>query len=130
MTKPTVGSLVWFTPATADVHWDRSFKPPFAAVVSYLWDDTSVNLMAIRPEGHPVPATRVTLIAEGIAAPAQGHFCEWPSTKAPAAEISLKQRQQAETADMQKQHAAELQGVTGKKAIADLKAEQQDARTG
>jgi hypothetical protein len=88
MIKPTVGRVVWFTPATDDQTF-RDYNPPFAAHVAYVWGDTCVNLAVILPDGSGfVGETSVTLVQsdEEKAAQVSGRFAEWmPYQKGQAA---------------------------------------------
>jgi len=82
MTRPTVGRVVLFTPAKDDTNPVFAlYKPPFAALVSYVLSDASVNLMVIDPEGKPVSRTCVRLIRDGDEKPADGRYCEIAKTE-------------------------------------------------
>lgn len=70
MIKPTVGRVVWFRDA-------RMGDGPFAAHVSYVWNDRMVNLMVINANGAPFAETSVTLVQEGDETPDEGCYCEW-----------------------------------------------------
>src|ERR1700678_816712 len=76
--KPTVGRVVWFTPARVDTDFDLgAYSPPFAAHVAYVWSENCVNLMVIGPEGHTLRYTSVTLIQADEPKPTLGRYCEW-----------------------------------------------------
>jgi hypothetical protein len=87
MIKPTVGRIVWFTPSKDDM-LKRAFSshsPPFAAIVTYAWSDTCVNLAVFDPNGSSHGYTSVYLVQDDIPKPESNH-CEWmPYQKGQAA---------------------------------------------
>jgi hypothetical protein len=82
MIKPTVGRVVLYTPLP---QMERTFphEQPFAAIITYVWNDGLVNLLVMRDDGATFPKTSVPLVHEGE--PAQGQ-CGWmPYQKGQAA---------------------------------------------
>lgn len=82
MIKPTVGRVVWFTPARqGDKRSDKS--QPLAAIVTYVHSDRCVNLSVFEQNGAAQTAGYITvkLLQEehGIKdePPESGHFAEW-----------------------------------------------------
>ncbi|WP_029080734.1 hypothetical protein [Bradyrhizobium sp. th.b2] len=77
MINPTVGRVVWFTPAHGDIRFD-GYAAPFAAHVAYVWGPRCVNLMVILPNGSGVVGeTSVTLIQDEDSKPGYGRYAEW-----------------------------------------------------
>ncbi len=81
MIKPTVGRVVWYWRATADLKNDQ----PYAAIVTYVHGDSLVNLVAFSKSGnmeaHDDVSLRQPEDPEWITTP----FCEWmPYQKAVA----------------------------------------------
>ncbi|MGY3535431.1 hypothetical protein [Bradyrhizobium sp. USDA 4452] len=79
MIKPTVGRVVWFTPAAGDARFE-GYAAPFAAHVAYVWGDRCVNLMVILPNGSGVVGeTSVSLLQDedSSASVGGGRYAEW-----------------------------------------------------
>lgn len=74
---PTVGRVVWYTPVGNEPgvtnHQDGQ---PFAAIVTYVWDDRMVNLAAFDHNGVVHSRTSVQLVQEGDEGPS-GPSCRW-----------------------------------------------------
>lgn len=84
MIKPTIGRVVWFWPMYSVIHTDFVFYPqgnsgpqPCAALVTYVWGDSSVNLSVMDHSGRQHAITSVPLIQENEPKPDGGFFCEW-----------------------------------------------------
>ena len=76
MIKPTIGRVVWFQPAKSEDEPLR--EQPFAALITYVWNDHMVNLAVFDQNGAPFSATSVTLIQEeDDTQPASGYFAQW-----------------------------------------------------
>lgn len=75
MIKPSIGRVVWFQPGKLAEHTLRD--QPYAALVTYVWSDTLVNLAAFDQNGMPFPATSVYLVQDDATPPATGHYAEW-----------------------------------------------------
>lgn len=80
MIKPTIGRVVWFTPAASI---SRTFriddKQPCAALITYVWSDRLVNLVVFDHAGSPHSCTSVTLLQAEDEVPVVlgGNYCEW-----------------------------------------------------
>lgn len=76
MIEPTVGRVVYFTPATDAPHHSAA---PLAALITHVWSDTCVNLAIFDPNGKPFddPPTSVLLVQPENEKPSGGHYCEW-----------------------------------------------------
>jgi hypothetical protein len=60
---PSIGRVVWFTPAkTADGRGDA--KQPYAAIVVYVHGERSVNLVVFDHIGRPHPRLNVQLLQD------------------------------------------------------------------
>lgn len=68
---PTVGRVVWYWRSPK-----AEQKQPFAASVSYVHDDRTVNLSYVTHEGMQAARKRVTLVQPGDDEPT-ADFCEW-----------------------------------------------------
>ena len=82
--QPTVGRVVWFTPAAGD-----ELKPnghqPLAAIIAHVWSDTCVNLAVFDANGANHSRTSVYLAQDDTPRPGAG-FCQWmPYQKGQAA---------------------------------------------
>lgn len=79
MIKPSIGRVLWFTPATA--HDSRHDKTqPLAGIVSYVWSDKLVNLTVSNQDGSTQGCTSVRLVQpeEDPASFAEsGYFATW-----------------------------------------------------
>ncbi len=75
MTKivPTIGRVVWFRPE----HDKATSDQPFPALVSYVWDDSTINVGGFDQNGRPFSALSVPLLQEDDAIPAGGFYAEW-----------------------------------------------------
>ena len=72
MNKPTVGRQVHYIPHS----FERLFNhtQPFAATITYVWNDGIVNLFVLREDGIPLlNKTSIALVEN-----AQPGQCEWP----------------------------------------------------
>jgi hypothetical protein len=82
MIKPSIGRVVWFTPATSDfptapepkLSYDG--KQPLAAIVTYVHSDTMVNLAVFDTNGTNISCTSVPLHQPENERPT-AYFCEW-----------------------------------------------------
>lgn len=87
MIKPTVGRVVWYTPAEFDrnqmtVHDDQ----PLAAIVAYVWSDHLVNLTVCDHNGAMYSRTSVCLNQGDAHDVGATPHCEWmPYQKGQAA---------------------------------------------
>lgn len=72
MIKPTVGRIVWYRPehVTPD-------EQPFAAIVTYVFNDRMVNLTAFDHTGYVRSLTSVPLVQQGDPKPEAGGYAEW-----------------------------------------------------
>lgn len=87
MIPPTIGRMVWYRPNAYDksgTHFqeppdggDLSASQPFHAMVVYVWDDRTVNLVGYDHNGYQFVRSKVQLLQDDDA-PAEGaSFCEW-----------------------------------------------------
>ena len=77
MTAPTVGRIVYFTPAASDTLIYRNGNQPLAAVVAYVHSDECVNLSVFDANGNQWPRTSVAFIQGDAEIPSGGYFCQW-----------------------------------------------------
>lgn len=84
MIKPTVGRVVWYTPSNDQRIKGEPDDQVCAAIITYVWSDTMVNLMVMTPNGAPYGVTSVDLVHDG--AKSGGRWCTWmPYQKGQAA---------------------------------------------
>jgi hypothetical protein len=84
--KPTIGRVVLFHPPTNVNEAGFAGAPICAAIVSYVWSDSMVNLAVFDANGVPHSRTSVRLIQDNDEAPEGGYYCEWmPYQKGQAA---------------------------------------------
>lgn len=98
MIIPTVGRIVWYTPFETDLCpiW-REGDQPLAAIITYAWSDTCVNLAVFNQNGKSFGKTSVLLVQDDAPRPARG-FCEWmPYQKGQAAKYEALAAQVQET---------------------------------
>jgi hypothetical protein len=82
---PTVGNAVWHHLADGDQvggPLPTGFvgrETPFAAMVTYVWPDGSMNLVVFDPDGHIFVASQVVFVPAGETPPATARYCEWPA---------------------------------------------------
>jgi hypothetical protein len=83
MIKPTVGRVVWYTPAKHSP-WDG--HQPLAAIITHVHSDAMVNLTVFNPDGDSHGVCSVDLIQDGQPRSDNGRYCEWmPYQKGQAA---------------------------------------------
>ena len=72
--EPTIGRVVWYQTNEADsgLHSDQ----PLAALVTYVTDARTINLVVFDHEGRPNSRIGVMLVHEGDFPPV-GPFAEW-----------------------------------------------------
>ena len=62
MISPSIGRVVWFHPSKSE---DQPLRDqPYAALVTYVWSDTMVNLAVFDQSGVPFSATSVWLLQD------------------------------------------------------------------
>ena len=103
MIKPTIGRVVWFTPATSDDTLARNGTQPLAAMVTCVWSDTCVNLAVFDANGIATNRTSVLLLQDDCERPS-GYFCEW---------MPYQKGQAAKTDALETAAAARAAGPTG-----------------
>lgn len=86
MIEPTIGRVVWFTPAKTDESLSGSSQP-LAALVAHVHSDRCVNLAVFDANGGGSHSrTSVTLLQDDDVAPEAGYYAEWmPYQKGQAA---------------------------------------------
>ena len=74
--KPTVGRIVYYTPASDDPNYAHA---PLAAIIAQVFTSTCVNLAIFDAHGRPYeqPPTSIRLVQPFEEAPEDGPFCEW-----------------------------------------------------
>jgi hypothetical protein len=76
---PQIAQSVWYYPREGERHLKGELTDqPFAAIVTHVAGDRTVNLMVITPSGNPYAVTGVTLAQEGDTPPADLRYCEYP----------------------------------------------------
>lgn len=74
--NPTVGRVVYFTPAEED-SIARHIAEPLAAHVAAVWNPTLVNLMVIDANGTAASRTSVPFIQFNDPKPLTGFYATW-----------------------------------------------------
>lgn len=74
MIKPTVGRVVWFHPPTGERYDEHQ---PLAAIVTYIWNDRMVNLIAFTQNGDTYSSTSVKLLQDDDAPAGADRWAEW-----------------------------------------------------
>jgi len=83
--KPTPGRVVWFHPPV-DGQMALNGSEPCAALITYVWSDTMVNLVAFDHNGVPHSRTSVLCSDDGEAPGNASWWWEWmPYQKGQAA---------------------------------------------
>lgn len=72
--RPTVGRVVWYWPNAKAVN---DGEQPRAAILTYVQDDHTVNLVSFGHDGFPLPHHGIRLLEVDEPAPASGHFACW-----------------------------------------------------
>lgn len=77
MIKPTVGRVVWFTPAVNDDP-RHDVKQPLSAVIAYVHGERCVNLTTFDQNGNCIGGrTSVPLLQDDDPKPEEGYFASW-----------------------------------------------------
>ena len=76
MISPTIGRVVWYSPAFVHRIPGEPNDQLFPALVTYVWNDRMINLVAFTANGTPFGVTSVTLVQEGDASPIE-RFARW-----------------------------------------------------
>lgn len=93
MIKPTIGRVVWYHPYSSTPE-----QQPQAAVISYVWSDTCVNLGVFNPNGNSIGVTSVFLWQnDGEVERPSSSYAEW---------MPYQQGQAAKTEALEKQLAS------------------------
>ena len=77
MITPTVGRIVWFTPAHNDNDLARHGTGPLAAIVTHVWGDRCVNLAVFDSNANQSSVTSVMLLQDDDEKPESGRFATW-----------------------------------------------------
>ncbi len=94
--KPTVGRVVWYT-AHEDDHRQPLDEQPCAAMVTYVTDDNTVNLVVFGHDGVPESKLDVPLVQDGEDCPPGS--CQWmPYQKGQAAKTEALEKAASEKA--------------------------------
>lgn len=75
MIVPTLGCIVWFTPATGE--HTATDNGMCAAMVVKVLSPRMVNLIVFDANGLAQPRADVPLLQDDDPVPAAGHFCQW-----------------------------------------------------
>lgn len=73
MIKPSIGRVMWYWP-------EKEYRgdQPWAAIVTYVYGDNMVNLIAWNPNGDGQPKTSVPIVQEGSSYVASNSpYVEW-----------------------------------------------------
>lgn len=115
MIKPSIGRIVWFTPASSDALLSGS-NQPLAAIVTYVHSDRCVNLSVFDANGGMHARTSATLLQDDDVGNEAGYYAEWmPFQKTnPGAVDSANQNLQAQINSLRGQLIlpANLSGVS------------------
>ena len=76
MQTPTVGRVLLYRPLTSVPTLPGT--QPLAAIVTYVWSNTLVNLAVFNADGNCSGQTSVMLIAPNEPKPENGGYCFWP----------------------------------------------------
>lgn len=97
MIAPTIGRVVWYRPSSSPTHPDHALTfesdQPMAAIVTYVWSDTCVNLAVFDYNGKSHSRTSVTL-HQGEGECSSSPYCEWmPYQKGQAAKTEAAEEE-------------------------------------
>lgn len=77
MIPPTVGRVVWFTPARANDN-RVDIRQTLPSLVAYVHNDRLVNLAVFDQTGNPAGGhSQVVLLQDDDAKPEDGYFASW-----------------------------------------------------
>lgn len=76
MITPTIGRVVWYHPTEGQRIPSQPNDQVLPALITYVWSDHIINIVAFTPNGESFGVTSVDLIQEGVAR-LQSGFCEW-----------------------------------------------------
>lgn len=76
MITPTIGRIVWFTPAKGDADLDFGGQK-LPGVVSYVHSDGMVNLAVFNSNGASFGRTSVKLLQDDEVGSESGYYAEW-----------------------------------------------------
>lgn len=76
MIKPSIGRVVWFTPAKNDAALSGSDQP-LAAIVTYVHSDRCVNLAVFDANGGSLGRTSAALLQDEDVGNEGGYFAQW-----------------------------------------------------
>ncbi len=73
MIMPTIGRIMWYWPMK-----ENRSKQPWAAIVTHVYGDNMVNLVAFSPYGAPYPVHSVPIVQDSSPHIAgDSHYAEW-----------------------------------------------------
>jgi hypothetical protein len=93
MIKPSIGRVVWYHPPATERIKGEPNDQDRAALVTYVWGDRMVNLMATTPNGVPYGVTSVTLVQDGDPTPTDRYATWMPYQKGQAAKAEALEKQ-------------------------------------
>lgn len=106
MIKPSIGRVVWYQPGDGSgardgfVQHGGAFgasRQPCAAIITYVWSDTMVNLVVFDHNGVTHQRTSVDLRNDAPSLPTATQYCEWmPYQKGQAAKTEALESKLAE----------------------------------
>jgi hypothetical protein len=76
MIEPSIGRVVWYTPAATERIKSDPDDQCLPALVTYVWNTRMINLAAFTPSGVPFGVTSVILVQEGDATPIE-RYATW-----------------------------------------------------
>lgn len=84
MIKPTVGRVVWYTPAASRdedggtvYEFPCDGEQPLAAMIVYVHSDSMINLVVFDSNGNSHSVCSVDLVQENHPKPNGGRYAEW-----------------------------------------------------
>jgi len=77
MIQPTLGRIVWFTPAQTDNALQPSDTGKCAGIVTHVWNERLVNLAVFDMHGVLFPKPSVPLLQDDDVPVTGSQHCEW-----------------------------------------------------
>jgi hypothetical protein len=79
MVHPTVGRIVWYQPVAENPYLSR-YRPPFAAIITYVLAEDRVNILVLNPDGTTEREEGVLLVQDDPP-PELEQYVEWMPTQ-------------------------------------------------
>ena len=94
MITPTIGRIVWYHPGLSEPGTDHGDQP-MAAIVTYVWNNTLINVAYWDHNGMFNSRTSVEL-CQFDTHPSEGAWCEWmPYQKGQAAKYEQLEKEKS-----------------------------------